>query len=478
MRLNIPAVGGSLAALLLSACAVGPRYDAPQTPPAAFQKADADTFTTAAMEVRWWGQFGDPVLDELVTRSLSGNLDLRVAEARVREARAILRDTRLEQLPRVTAAGAYRDGRTPQPEGPPLTGDSYEAGFDASWELDLFGRVRRGLEAASADVGAARADLRAAQVAVAAEVARTYLEYRGAQDRLDVARRNLDTQRETLRLTRARYEVGSGDPVDMARAQGELSATEATLPALTVDASVAAHRLAVLVGERAGALDALLAPARDLAPRMRSLAIGDPSELLRRRPDVQAAERRLAGQSARVGVATADLFPRVRITGFLGFLSGDLGSLGGDASRAWSVAPTVSWPALDMGGARARLRAQEARADAALATYDQAVLLALEDVENAFVGYAQQRAQLSSLLDAAAAARRAAELARVRYREGAVDFLTLLDAERSALAAEDAASAARTALNTRVVAVYKALGGGWEAAAAEQASLRPLERAP
>ncbi|HEY8615142.1 efflux transporter outer membrane subunit [Phenylobacterium sp.] len=456
----------ALAALLLSACAVGPRYEAPRTAPAEFRKAEPAAFTSAAAEARWWRQFGDPVLDELVARALDGNLDLRIAQARVREARALLRDARLDRLPRVTAAAAYQDGRTPQPAGPPLTDETWEAGFDAAWELDLFGRVRRSAEAAAADAGAAQADLRAAQVTVAAEVARTYLEFRGAQDRLAVALRNLDTQRETLRLTRTRLEVGSGDAVDVARAQGELSATEATIPALILEATTAAHRLAALTGERPGALDGLLAGPREVAARVRPLPIGEPGELLRRRPDVQAAERRLAGQAARVGVATADLFPRVRISGFLGFLTGDLGSLGDGASRAWSVAPTVTWPALDMAGARARLRAQEARADAALAAYDQAVLIALEDVENAFAGYAQQQARLRSLTDREAAARRAAELARLRYREGAVDFLTLLDAERSLLAAEDAASAARTALNTRVVAVYKALGGGWEAAQA------------
>lgn len=465
MRHTLPLRAAPLAALLLlSACAVGPRYEAPATPPAEFRKADPAAFTSAQAEAAWWRQFGDPVLDDLMDRALAGNLDLRIAEARVREARAILRDTRLDQLPRVTAAAAYRDGRTPQPGGPPLTGETFETGFDAAWEIDLFGRVRRGVEAASADAGAARAELRAAQVTVAAEVARTYLELRGAQDRLQVARRNLDTQRETLRLTRARFDVGSGDAVDVARAQGELSGTEATIPALTIQAQAAAHRLAVLVGERPGSLDAVLEPVREVAPRVQALAIGDASELLRRRPDVQAAERRLAAQTARVGVATADLFPRVRVGGFLGFLAGDFDSLGDGASRAWSVAPTITWPALDFAGARARLRAQEARGDAALAEYERSVLVALEDVENAFVGYAQQQARLRSLVDREAAARRAAELARVRYREGAVDFLTLLDAERSLLAAEDQASAARTELNTWVVAVYKALGGGWEAA--------------
>ncbi|MDB5450029.1 MAG: efflux system, outer rane lipoprotein NodT family [Phenylobacterium sp.] len=459
---------GALGALLLAACAVGPRYHAPSPAPVTYRNAEPAAFTGAAFEAAWWRQFEDPVLDDLETRALGGNLDLKIAVARVKEARALFRDTRLDLVPRVTTVGQYVSGRTPQAliGGPAITGETYQAGFDAAWELDLFGRVRHGIEAAGADAGAAAADLRDAQVTVAAEVARTYLEYRGAQDRLTVARRNLDTQQETLRLTRARFDVGQGDAGDVASAQAVLSATEASVPALTITAKQAAHRLAVLVGQRPGALDDELAPPREARAFARALPIGDAGALLRRRPDVQAAERRLAAQTARVGVATADLFPRVSISGFLGFLSGDLSSLGDSGSRMWSVAPTLSWPGLDFVGAWARLHGQEAREDAALASYDQTVLRALEDVENALVGYSQQQARLKSLVARASASQRAAELARIRYREGATDFLTLLDAERTLLDAEDAATSAETAVNTEVVALYKALGGGWEAPAA------------
>jgi multidrug efflux system outer membrane protein len=464
---KLPFAGSLAAALFLSACAVGPRYEAPKTEPAAFVAAAAQpSFTRQPFEAAWWAAFEDPVLDELERRALAGNLDLRVAVARVREARALFRDRALDQFPRVTASAGYSDGRTPQPgiAGiPPVTNSTWQAGFDAGWELDLFGRVRHSVDAARADLGAAEADLHDAQVLIAAEVARTYFEYLGARDRLAVAERNLGTQRDTVRLTKSRFDVGLGDAVGVAQAQSVLAATEASLPTFTIQATQAAHRLAVLVGERPGALDALLAPERPRRVLAKALPIGDASELLRRRPDVAAAERRLAAQTSRVGVATADLFPRVSVTGFVGFLSGDLSSLGGDASRMWNVAPAVTWPALDLGGARARLRAQEARNDAALATYEQTVLLALEEVQNAIVAYGQTQARVASLAQRSAASRRAAELARVRYREGAVDFLTLLDAERTLLDAEDAESAAQTALNTQVVALYKALGGGWEA---------------
>lgn len=457
----------ALFALSLAACAVGPNYKTPDTAPAVLRNADPAAFVAANPEAAWWRQFEDPVLNQVVTRALSSNLDLRVALARVAEARALFTDQRLDQLPRVGIAGGSVQSRQQQPGSGEarVESETYQLGFDAAWEIDLFGRVRRGVQAAGAETDAARADLRDVQVTVAAEVARNYFELRGAQARLDVARRNLETQRDTVRITQARFDVGGADPIDILSAKARLSATEATIPTLITAERQAAHRLAVLAGERPGALDDLLAPrAVRTAPFAKALPIGDAGDLLRRRPDIQAAERRLAAQTARVGVATADLFPRVRVTGFLGFLAGDLSSLGEGASNAWSIAPSVTWPGLDMGGARARLRAQEARADANLALYDQAVLQALEDVENALVSYGQRQSQLRSLSDQAAASRRAAELARVRYKEGGLDFLVLLDAERTLLAAEDAVSVAETGVNTDVAAVYKALGGGWPAA--------------
>ena len=455
------------AALLATACAVGPRYQTPATPPAVYQNAAPATFvTTQSPEAAWWRAFEDPVLDDLVSRALAGNLDLRIAGDRVRQARALFHDTQLDQAPRVTSEASYTDSREQDPgfTTTPLHTQTWQLGFDAAWEVDLFGHVRHTVEAARAGTQAARDDLRDAQVTVAAEVARNYFELRGAQDRLVVARRNLDTQRETLRLTQVRLDVGRGDAVDVASAQARLNATEAAIPTLITAEKRANYRLAVLLGLRPGALDDTL-QARDTAtpPLINPLPIGDASDLLRRRPDVQAAERRLAGETARVGVATADLFPRVKVSGFIGFLSGDFAHLTGASGQAWSVAPTVSWPALDMGGAKARLHAQEASADAAAASYDQTVLQALEDLENALVAYRQQQAQVKSLADQVAASRPAAELARIRYKEGTIDFLVLLDAERTLLASEDDLTTAETGVNTAVVAVYKALGGGWTA---------------
>ncbi|WP_426013038.1 efflux transporter outer membrane subunit [Caulobacter sp. DWR2-3-1b2] len=449
---------------LLSACAVGPDYKTPVTAPVVLQNAPAATYSAAQPEADWWKLFGDPVLDGLVSQALAGNLDLKVAVARVDEARALFKDARLDQLPRVTASGGYQksDQQQPGSNGERVEGETYTGGFDAGWEIDLFGRVRRGVESARAEAGAAKADLRDAQVTIAAEVARNYLELRGAQARLAVANRNLETQRETVRLTKVRYDAGAGSPIDVASAQARLNATEAVIPALITAEKRANYRLCVLTGQRPGALDAtLVVQNAEVTPLITALPIGDATDLLRRRPDVQAAERRLAAQTAKVGVATADLFPRVRVTGFIGFLSGSAGGFGNSASQAWSVAPTVSWPALDLGGAHQRLKAAQARNDASLAVYDQTVLGALEDLENALVGYRQQQAQLVSLTNQAAASRRAAELARIQYKEGGIDFLVLLDAERTLLAAEDSLTVAETGVNTNVVAICKALGGGW-----------------
>lgn len=451
-------------AATLAACAVGPTYRAPIEAPVTFTAVDPALVTTAApVQAQWWTGLGDPELNRLVDRALANNLDLRIAVARVREARALFRDVQLDQLPQVGVGAGYSRSRQQSPgfSSQRTTVEQADVGFDAAWEIDLFGRVRHQVAAARAEAEATKADLQNVRITVAAEVARNYLELRGAQTRRAVAEENARTQRDTLRLTQIRFDVGPGDPVDVESAKARLNATEAAIPTLRIAEAQAAHRLAVLLGERPGALAAALAAtpeARVQAPA--AIAIGDASTFLRRRPDVQAAERRLAAETARTGVATADLFPRVSVTGFVGFLSGDLGGLFKSGSQAWAVTPTVSWAGLDMGSARARLRAQEARSDASLALYEQTALRAVEDLQNALVAYRERQAQVLSLAQQVAASRRAAELAHIRYKEGRIDFLRVLDAERTRLEAEDGLAAAQTAANVDVVMIHKALGGG------------------
>jgi len=453
--------GVSLAA---AACAVGPDYKAPEPAPVAVINADPQVFAAAEPDADWWQGFSDPVLADLVQRAKAGNLDLRASVDRVKQSRALFDDRRLDQFPRVTSEGGYTRSNEQVPGfgTQKVNVQSADLGFDANWEIDLFGHVQRSVEAADADAGASEADARDVKVTVAAEVARNYFELRGAQQRRIVAEANAEAQRQTLKLTQTRLSIGQGDPTDVESAKARLAAIEATIPTFVTAEARANYRLAVLVGERPGALDTMLTPLKaQPAPSVKALPIGDASGFLRRRPDVQAAERRLAGETARVGVATADLFPRVKVTGFIGLLSGDVSQLFSHGSEAYSVAPSVTWPALDLGGTHARLRAQEAKSDESLANYDQTVLRAIEDLETALVSYRQQQTQLGSLSDQVTAARRASELAQIRYKEGTVDFLTLLDAQRTQLTAEDALAAAETDANTDIVAIYKALGGSW-----------------
>ncbi|MBD9478786.1 efflux transporter outer membrane subunit [Pseudoxanthomonas sp. PXM02] len=451
-----------IATVLLAGCVtVGPDYAAPQTAPATLQQAGAADFVSASPVATWWSQFDDPVLDQLVREALLANLDLRIAVSRVNEARAVFSERRLDLAPHVTMGVEGTRSKQPVEGQGRVETDSYSAGFDAAWELDLFGRVRRSAEAAHADLQAQRNDLQAVQVTVAAEVARNYFELRGTQKRLDVSRRILQTLGDTQRLTESRFDLGAGSQLEVQSSLARVRAVEAEVPMLEAAEGQSRHRLAVLVGKRPGELDAVLVP-REAPAFAKALPIGDTTELLRQRPDVRAAERRLAAATARVGVATADLFPRVSLRGFIGFLSGGWGNLVNGDNRAWQVTPSISWAAFDMGSVRARLRASEAQSDGVAAQYEKAVLGALEETENALLSYAKQQEQLKLRLEQSVAARRAAELAEVRYRAGSSDFLTLLDAQRTQLAADDALAQAEAGVNVGVVTIYKSLGGWGE----------------
>jgi outer membrane protein, multidrug efflux system len=455
----VRAIAASSLAVSLAACAVGPAYHRPETAVVEPRNVDAH-FTSAAPGAAWWRQFGDPVLADLEARSLADNLDLRIAIARVRSARAAFSGAQYDYAPHVQLDGSYARSKEQLPGFTTNRVDieTSSVGFDASWEIDLFGRVRHEVAAARAAAGAEDANLADAQVTVAAEVARNHFELRGTQRRIAVTRDNLRNEREALRLTQVRYEAGRVTELDTDSAQARLKATESTLPSLEAAEKRYGYRLAVLLGVSPGTLDAELV-AVPVQAVTAPLPIGDVSTLLRTRPDMRVAERNLAAATERVGIATADLFPRVSFSGFVGFLSGDTSQLGKAASRAWLINPAVSWPALDYGSVRARLRAARGEANGALAAYQKAALGALEDFENACVGYGTQEARLASVIDQAQASRRAEQLAEIQYREGSINFLVLLDAQRTLLQAEDDLAQAETAANTGAVAVYKSLGG-------------------
>ncbi len=452
----------ALTAALLTACAtVGPDYHAPSLAPAELPSAGDAAFTEGRPVANWWAQFGDPVLDQLIADGLAANPDLWIAAARVSEARAVFSERKLDLAPHVPLAIEQTRSKQPVADLGRVETETDSIGFDAAWELDLFGRLRRSAEAAHADLQAQRNDMAAMQVSVAAEIARNYFELRGAQKRLDVARRTLDNLGETQRLTESRWQLGAGTELEVQSSLARMKAIEATLPVLETVEAQARHRIEVLTGRRPGTLDAQLVP-REMPALVKALPIGDTRGLLRQRPDVRAAERRLAASTARVGVATADLFPRVSIRGFVGFLAGDFSGLVNGDNKAWAVTPSISWAAFDLGSVRARLRATRAQNDGALAEYEKTVLSALEDTENALLGYSKRQTQLLRVSEQATAARRAAELADARYRAGASDFLTLLDAQRTQLAADDALAQAEAGVNIGVVGVYKSLGGWGE----------------
>jgi len=445
---------------LLGACSVRRPYRAPATRPADLKNVDPALFVDRPYDARWWRQFDDPILEQLETDALRSNLDLQMAVSRVNQARAVFDDVARDRFPIVTVGGDIdrREQVIPGFTEQPIRTSTYRAGFDAFWEIDLFGRVRSAMRAASATAASVTATLDDVRVSVAAEVARNYFELRGLQQQFAVAERSLANQLETLRLTRVRRDAGVGEEQDVASAAARVAAIEASFPPLRTAIAARRHRLAVLTGLRPGELAVDLAP-RSYAPLAKALPLGDPRQLLQRRPDVRAAERNVAAAAAREGIAAAELFPRVSVAGFLGLLAGRGSMFGSADSRAWAVTPALGWAGFDLGSARARLRGAKAGSDEVVAAYEETVLRALEETENALVAYREEQERLVKLADQARESARAAAIARARYREGVADFLALLDAERTQLQAEDAVAQAEAGVFTGVVAVYKAFGG-------------------
>ena len=460
--MNVNVFLPSLLVLALSACAVGPDYQTPKTEPAQISADNLKGFDRVHFEAIWWQQFDDPTLNRLVTRSLAGNRELRVAFARLRAARAIRDDVSNDAMPTITsrASSELGKGQIPGQTEKRVNSERYDLGLDMAWELDLFGRIQRQLEASDADEQAAAADLYQLQVTLIAELVDAYGELRGAQLREHIALANLKNQQDSKAITESLRDAGVGDELDVMRADARLAAVEASVPQLQAQQVRERNRIATLLGERPEQLSVDLNPAK-LPAIAKALNIGNPGDLLQRRPDILSAERKLAAATARIGVAKADLFPRVSLSGFLGFTAGRGSQIGSAAANAWALGPSITWPAFDLGSVRARLRGADAEADGALARYEQQVLLALEESQNAFSDYGKRQQRLVSLIRQSESSRTAADLAAIRYREGTVDFLVLLDAQRERLAAEDSQAQAEVELYRGVVAIYKALGGGW-----------------
>ena len=474
-RSQILLAGAALALALFQGCAVGPNYQQPKTAaPAQWSAPMAGGETNLEPSIAsWWKSFNDPQLDSLIERAVKANHDLRIAGARVREARALYRIASSQLWPTVDAGGSYARqnkarisrfiGSLPMPSGSvPFENNVYQAGFDASWEIDVFGGNRRAVEAGKAEVAAAEFGRRNVLVTLLGEVARNYVELRGCQRRLEIANNNLKTQEEALALTQDRFKNGLTSDLDVQQAATLLANTRAVIPMLETGIQVYIHRLGVLLGQPPEALLAELSAPAPIPSAPPEVPVGLPSELLRRRPDIQQAERQLAASTARIGVATADLFPKFSLTGIAGYESTSASDWFAGGSKFWSLGPTVQWRIFDAGRIRANIRVQNARQEQALAAYEETVLMSFEDVENSLVAYAKEQIRRRSLEDAVTSSRDSLHLANQLYSNGLASFINVLDAERSLYQAEDALVQSDKAVTQNLISLYKALGGGWE----------------
>lgn len=457
----------TVSALTLSACAVGPDFVAPTPPVTAsgpFLSTKAGVTSTAAADAEWWRLYKDPVLDGLVADALAANTDVRVAVARIAKARASLREVRGDRLPSTNLSAGATYGRVSEgqvPAGADRTGWQVDAGLTVGYEVDLFGRVSRGIEAARGDVAAAEADADAVRVTVAAETARAYADAASAAERLGVAERIVALLDKSVALTARRAEVGLTTKLDTARIAALRDQRRADIPAIAAERDTALFRLATLTG-RAPAELPQIAAARTTTLRLdQPIPVGDGAALLARRPDVAAAERRLAASTARIGVATSDLYPKITLGASVGQTSSGLGDLFGGGPLRWLLGPLINWNFLNQEGARARIAGAEADTQASLATFDGTVLRALEETETALSSYAHQLDRRTALQAARDQAETAVKITRAQQREGAIDGLVALDAERTFAEAEASLALADARIADAQVDLFRALGGRW-----------------
>jgi NodT family efflux transporter outer membrane factor (OMF) lipoprotein len=453
---------------VLSSCRVGPDYHAPKPAlPAAWSAVGGGTSGEPVTRLaQWWRGFNDPALGSLIQRAAVSNRDLRAAEARVRIVRALRGVAAADLLPTIDALASYATARRSRnalafPVRLLDTG-TYQAGFDATWEFDLFGGKRRAVQAARADLQAVEEDRRAVLVSLLAEVARDYIELRGTQRQLEIAEANLGAQREVLAISQLRFAKGLVSELDVAQAQALVAATRSVVPALETAIQHLIHRLSVLVGQPPGALAAELSTGAAIPPVPPEVPAGLPADLLRSRPDVRRSERQLAAANARIGVTTAELFPKFFLTGTAGYQSLNAANLISPASKFWMAGPSLQWRLLEYPRLRGQIRAADARQDEALAQFEQTVLNALEEVENALAAYGKEKERLAALRESAEASRRAVALANELYTKGMGEFLNVLIAQRALYQAEDAMVQSQKTVSENLVALYKALGGGWQ----------------
>lgn len=466
LRTRTKVLGVLLSAGTLAGCAVGPDYQFPSVRlPTAWGGATRPRDTRPPALAKWWQRLKDPLLNELIETAVAGNLDVAIAKAKIREARATFRQTRGTLFPSLDGSGSVtrnKDASSSSSSGAGKPYNFYKAGLDASWELDLFGANRRALEAAAYGMDAAEEDLRATLLTLIGDIATNYVEARGYQARIALGRRTASSQRETAALTRTKFQVGASSAVDVANASGQAATTEANIPELRSTYAQAVHRLSVLTGRPPSALAHILRRPRPIPRPRLPIPTGIPADILVSRPDVRLAERQYAAYTAKVGQAEAARYPSLTLTGDIATSGTRLGDLGKYSSISWSFGPTLTVPIFNGGQLRAAVKVAEAQRDQYFLAYRSAVLTALEDVENSLVALAQERIKNGKLASAVKHYRDAASLARSLYQSGTQSFLNLLEAERSLYSAEDSLITSRTAITVDFIALNKALGGGWD----------------
>jgi len=450
-----------LCLLSAGACApVGPNFRAPEPQAPASWHTDLSEGLSAATATdltQWWGNFNDPVLSNLIEQAVAGNLDLQLAKARLHEARARLGVANAAEFPSLTGNGSASRSRSNR-----QTRNLFATGFDAGWELDIFGGVSRSREAAQADLTAGEEDRRDVLVSLLGEVASNYLEVRTYQGRLSAAAENIASQADSLQLADWRNQAGLSDELAIQQARYNLAATRAQLPTLRIGLEGSLNRLAVLTGADPGMLHQLLKEPAPIPELPLAVTVGVPAEALRQRPDLRRAEQQLAAATARIGVAVSELYPKFRLSGSIGLESVDSADILAATSRSWKFGPSFSWPLFDGGQIRRNIEVQSAIQEQKLIQYRSVVLAALEEVENGLTAYVEEQRRYQALAEAAQAARAAAGLALDKYKGGLQDFSTVLDAQRSQLSFEDQLAQSRGAISIDLVRIYKALGGGWE----------------
>jgi NodT family efflux transporter outer membrane factor (OMF) lipoprotein len=465
LRLRLLAIA---AVAVVSGCAVGPNYHgAPQAAPSAahavtFNRAPQDAVSTAPAVAAWWVAIGDPELSALIETALRHSPDIRAARARLRQSRAGLREQQRDALPKGNASSLYLHAHLPGSTLGLGSVNLYDIGFDASWEVDVFGGTRRAIEAASAEAGAVEADLADAHVQLAAEVAQAYVDLRDQQQRVALVRKSADLEQQTLTLTQQRRTRGVASDLDIERIQSQVQSTRSTIIPLDAQITESLDQLALLTGREPGALDAELSAARPLPTLPSTVTVGDPAALLRQRPDIRAAELRLVSQNAQIGEREADWFPKLSLLGDLGFSASDPGHLVRKDNFTWIGLPRLQWNALDFGRTKARVDQAKAGREEAEARYESTVLGALRDAEVALSRYGHQRDYVVSLQEIEASASRAATLTEQRYRAGTTNALDWLDAERTRFSAEQNRIAGVAQLIKDYVALQKSLGMGWQ----------------